>query len=287
MVISRKENIFNSKIAIFLAAMSYQTYPLFLEEKLTLPKGFDLQYTISAFANIENPTEEVFGFIAESQDTIVIAFRGYVSYPTDLLAGYDVFQVPYSFVENGGKTHRGFTCIYESTRENLIKELSNLSETKTLFVTGHNYGGALATLAALDIAENTRFKSPIVYTYGSLRVGDHEFASQFNEKVKNSIRIFNVHDTNPTFPARAYPPPYTKEGIYYRHVKNRYPISFQLNDTPRNDGIGCYFKKLSGMNSDFAKALCSENPGFCPNSEIYFPFQGTCNCPTPCVEERS
>lgn len=283
MVISDNENIFNSKAAILLAAMSYQTYPFFLEGKLVLPKGFKLQYTIRAFANVENPTELLFGFIAESKDQIIIAFRGYASYPEDLLAAYDIFQVPYPFVRNAGKTSRGFTCIYQSTRNNLIRELNKLATSKRLFVTGHNYGGALATLAALDIAMNTGFDNPIVYTYGSPRVGDHDFTCRFNEGVKNSMRIVNIHDSFPTFPAQEYPPPFTEEGLYYQHVKTKYPISFQLNDTPRNDSISCYFKNLSKMNPDFAKALCCENPGLCPDTGMCFPFQGTCKCPTLCV----
>ena len=284
MVISGKENIFNSKAAaILLAAMSYQTYPFFLEGKLILPKGFELRYTIRALANVEHPTEEVFGFSAESKDKIIIAFRGYASYPADLVSAYDMLQVPYPFLKNGGKTSRGFTCIYQSTRNKLIRELNKLSTKKRLFVTGHNYGGALAVLAALDIAVNTGFKHPIVYTYGSPRVGDPDFALRFDKEVKNSIRIVNIHDSFATFPDREYPPPFTKEGLYYQHVNIKYPISFQLNDTPRNDAIGCYCKTLSKLNPDFAKALCYENPGFCPSTGMCFPFQGTCKCPTPCI----
>jgi hypothetical protein len=287
MVILDKEDIFNSDDAILLAAMSYQTYPFFLEGKLVLPKGYELRYTIRAYVNVENPTEEVFGFIAESKDIIIIAFRGYVLYPADLIAAYDILQVPYPFVSNAGKTSRGFTCIYRSARDNLIKQLDKLSIAKRLFITGHNYGGALSTLAALDIAVNTGFKNPIVYSYGSPRVGDPEFASMFNRTVKNSIRIVNIHDSFSTFPERVYSPPFTEEGLLYEHVKTKYPISFQLNDTPRNDSIGCYFKNLSQMNPDFVRSLCCENPGFCPNSELCFPFQGTCKCPTPCMKERS
>lgn len=286
MVIS-EENIFNSKDAILLAAMSYQTYPFFLEGVLILPKGFELRYTIRAFVNIEDPTEEVFGFIAESKDTIIIAFRGYILYPADLIASYDILQVPYPFVTNAGKTSRGFTCIYQSTRDQLIRQLDKLSTAKRLIITGHNYGGALSTLAALDIAVNTGFKNPIVYTYGSPRVGDPDFASKLNQTVKKSIRVVNIHDSFPTFPERVYPPPFTEEELLYEHVKTKYPISFQLNNTPRNDSIGCYFKNLNQMNPDFARALCSENPGFCPNTEMCFPFQETCKCPTPCIKERS
>lgn len=276
MAVSDKKNIFQRKAAILLAVMSYQTYPLFLEGKLILPKGFELRYTIRAFADVENPTENEFGFIAESKDQIIIAFRGYAAYPADLLASYDIFQIPYPFVRNGGETSRGFTCIYQSTRNNLIRQLNKLSASKKLFVTGHNYGGALATLAALDIAVNTGFVDPILYTYGSPRVGDPEFASRFNQAVKNSMRIVNIHDSFPTFPDKEYLPPFTKEGLFYQHVKTKYPISFQLNNTPRNDAIACYFKNLSKMDPDYAKALCEENPGFCPDTEMCFPFRGTC-----------
>jgi triacylglycerol lipase len=276
MIFSDKKNIFNSKAAIFLAAMCYQTYPFYLEGKLILPKGFTLRYTIRAFADVENPTELVFGFIAESLDQIIIAFRGYAAYPADLLASYDIFLVPYPFVRNGGKTSRGFTCLYQSTRDKLIRELTKFSTTKRLFVTGHNYGGALATLAALDIAVNSGFKNPIVYTYGSPRVGDPDFAHRFNKQVKNSLRIVNIHDSFPSFPAQVYPPPFTEEGLFYQHVQTKVSISFQLNNTPRNDAIACYFKNLSQYNPDYAKALCNENPGFCPDTDMCVPFQRQC-----------
>ena len=276
MVFSEKNLIFDSKAAIFLAAMSYQTYPFFLEGNLTLPKGFKLRYTIRAFADVENPTELVFGFIAESKEQIVIAFRGYAAYPTDLLASYDILQVPYPFVRNGGKSSRGFTCLYQSTRNKLISELNKLPDSKRLFITGHNYGGALATLAALDIAVNTRFKNPYVYTYGSPRVGDPDFAFRFNKEVKNSVRVVNIHDSFPTFPAKKYPPPFTEKGLYYQHVDTKFPISFQLNNTTRNDAIGCYYKYLSKMNPVFSESLCFENPGFCPDTEMCFPFRGNC-----------
>ncbi|WP_433753400.1 lipase family protein [Paenibacillus amylolyticus] len=269
-----KTTVFNIKTAIFLAAMSYQTYLLFFEGKLVLPKGFKLRSTIRASADVENPTELVFGFIAESRDQIVVAFRGYASYPSDLLASYDIFLIPYPFVRNGGKTSRGFTCLYRSTRNNFIRELKKLSPAKKLYITGHNYGGALATLAALDIAVNTGFKHPFVYTYGSPRIGDPNFVSRFNSTVKHSTRIVNIHDTFPTFPACRYPPPFTKRGITYQHVKTKIPISFQLNNVSRNDSIACYFNKLSQKNPEFAKALCNKNPGFCPDAGMCFPFQG-------------
>lgn len=269
------ESIFNSEDAIFLAAMSYQTYPFFEQGKLVLPKGFELRYTIRAIAGVETPTEEVFGFIAESEDEIVVAFRGSDSLP-DLDSDVDFFQVPYPFVEDAGKTHRGFTCIYKSTRDSLRKELNKLSNKKRLLVTGHSLGAALATLFTIDTAVNTKFNNPIMYTLASLRVGDPIFASRFNREVKNSIRIFNVHDPIPTFPSRVYPPPFTEEGLEYQHVNRKFPLFFQLNNMTLNHRINCYFKNISKENPAFTKALCSANPGFCPDTEACHPFEGIC-----------
>ncbi|MFF0825415.1 lipase family protein [Brevibacillus sp. NPDC003359] len=276
MVFSDENNMFTSNAAIFLAAMSYQTYPFYFEEKLTLPKGFQLRYTIRASADVENPTEHIYGFVAESKDEIIIAFRGYAAYPADLLAAYDILQVPYPFVTDAGRTSRGFTCLYQSTRDRLVRKINQFSASKKLFITGHNYGGALAVLVAIDIAVNTKFGQPIVYTYGSPRIGDPTFASRFNQVVVSSLRIVNVHDSFPTFPDQKYPPPFTKEGIYYQHVKNKFPLSFQLNNTPRNDSIACYFQSLSQLNPPYAQSLCVENPGFCPDTDTCIPFQGNC-----------
>ncbi|CEH31336.1 lipase family protein [Aneurinibacillus migulanus] len=270
-------SVFNNEDAILLAAMIFQSYQLFEKRTPILPKGLNLRFTIHALAGVEEPGEEVFGFIAESQDKIIVVFRGTRTFK-DNESDQDLYQVMYPYVRNAGKTHRGFTCIYQSARNELIRELNKLSTTKRLLVAGHSLGGALAVLAALDIAINTPFKNPVVYTYGSPRVADPVFASRFNQTVKNSFRIFNVHDIIPTLPAQAYPTPFTKEGLFYRHVRSKVPLSFQLNSLPvRNHEIVCYFKKLSQHNPNFTRVLCDENLGFCPDTGVCVPFIGICS----------
>ncbi|WP_379317443.1 lipase family protein [Paenibacillus puldeungensis] len=267
---------YSSEDAILLAAMIFQSYQLFEQNTLILPIGFNLQFTIHVLAGVEEPEEEVFGYIAESQDKIIVVFRGTRTFRDNEL-DQDLFQVAYPYVNNTGKTHRGFTCIYQSARNELIRQLNMLSTTKRLFIAGHSLGGALAVLAALDVAVNTPFKNPFVYTYGSPRVGDPVFASRFNQTVENSFRISNVYDIIPTLPALAYPPPFTKEGLFYRHVSTKALLSFQLNSLPvRNHEIVCYFKYLSQQNPDFTNVLCSENPGFCPDTGMCVPFIGIC-----------
>jgi triacylglycerol lipase len=273
-----KQKKLNAETALLLAGFCYQTYPFYIEGRLTLPKGFKLRYTIRAVDDPDRPDESVLGFIAESKDKLVVAFRGYINYPEDLIASYDIFQVPYPYTNNAGNTSRGFTCTYQTVRNNLIRELKTRSRTKTLYITGHNYGGAFATLSGLDISVNTEFKDPIVYTFGSPRVGDTEFADRFDHEVTNSFRVANIHDSFPTFPDEVYPPPFTENGLVYRHVAAKYPLSFQYNNTPRNDAIECYFNSLAQLEPEFARTLCSRNPGFCPETCTCFPFQDGCKC---------
>ncbi len=269
------ENIFNSEYAILLAAMCHQANLLFEQGELVLPKGFALRYKIRALAGVEEPEPEVFGFIAESRDKIVMAFRGTDSFK-DNESDQDLYQVQYPFVPDAGMTHRGFTCIYQSARDKLIRELMKLSPAKRLLITGYSLGGALAALSGLDITVNTDFRDSVVYTYGSPRTGDPDFALRFNHTVKNSVRFFNVHDVIPTIPAQAYPPPFTEEGLYYQHVKAKLPLDFQLNSLARNHYISCYFNNISRKNPDYARKLCRENPGFCPETGVCAPFTGVC-----------
>lgn len=277
MVRSGNDRLDQEEEAIFLSAMIHQAYQLFEREELVLPSGYSLQSIIHALAGVEEPKPEVFGFIAESEDQIVVTFRGTRTF-NDNESDQDLYQVPYPFVKQSGKTHRGFTCIYQSTRNDLIKEISKLPQSKKLFIAGHSLGGGLAVLAALDFAVNTKFREPFVYTYGSPRVADPVFASFFNKTVKNSYRILNVHDIIPTLPAKAYLPPFTKTGLYYRHVNKKYLLSFQLNSLAvRNHEIVCYFKYLSEQNRDFTKVLCEKNPGFCPDTGLCVPYLGVCS----------
>jgi Lipase (class 3) len=61
-------------------------------------------------------------------------------------------------------------------------------------------GGSLATLLALDLAANTTFTHPALYTYGSPRTGNSLFASTFDQVVTQSYRVENRLDIVPKVP---------------------------------------------------------------------------------------
>jgi len=87
-------------------------------------------------------------------------------------------------------------------------------------------GGALATLLALDVAANTAFKNPTVYTYASPRTGDPSFANKYNQAVPNTYRIANRVDLVPKLPL---PPLYEHAaGLYELNPVKLIPPRFLI-----------------------------------------------------------
>lgn len=256
---------YNKQDAILLAGFCYQTYPFFDQNKLDLPMGFEFCCSFSGMAGVTEKIEEEFGFFAESENRIVLAFRGSDS-TLNLDSDLDLFQIPFPYVENAGNSHRGITRVYQSMREALIEIVRKLPEDKRLYLTGHSLGGDLAIMAALDFAVNIPNKDLVVYTYAAGRPGDLDFVGAYNTYVKNSYRIFNVHDFIPTLPASEYPPPFTEKGLFYEHVDFSVPISFQMNNLFLNHRINCYFQKLGELDIDYTNTLRKKNPEFCPEA---------------------
>lgn len=148
---------------------------------------------------------------------VVIAIRG-TEGNMEWIHDAEFLQVPCPFLAGAGHTEDGFTAMYESLRtgaaansSTVVSALAKLPfprPVSSLTICGHSLGGALATLLALDVAANTAFSSPAVYTYGSPRTGDSLFANTYDQVVKNSYRIANRVDIVPTLP-----PP-----VDYQHV---------------------------------------------------------------------
>jgi len=145
--------------------------------------------------------------------------------------------------------------------------LSLLQPNLPLFITGHSLGGALATLAAIDIATNTTFASPTVYTFGAPRVGDPPFVKAYNCTVPIHWRIQNKFDIVPHLPTLVYHSPHTDETYFYLHVKGEVQRSFRYGSVSSNHVLSSYFLNLSEDMPQIASAICASPLGFCPNAE--------------------
>ncbi|RCX23485.1 lipase (class 3) [Fontibacillus phaseoli] len=254
------------KRAIFLAAVCGQTYVQFGNPagSFVIPMDFSLTHTIQAKSITK--VWEVFGFVIESPQEIIIAFRG-TSSTTDWISDAIASQMRFKFIKEDSLTHRGFTKIYSSARDGIMSALTNLSPDKKLYITGHSLGAALATLCAIDLAANTAFSSPILYTFGSPRVGNPAFAKAFTNYVQNSYRVANQFDIVTYAPPSIYKLPKREKKYYYSHVRALNPLSFQNGAVGLNHVISSYFDDLSRLEPEFTIWLCSINPGFCPPAE--------------------
>ena len=134
------------------------------------------------------------GYIASDRDHVLVCFRGTES--TDIRdwvtdANCELVPGPLS-----GKVHAGFydalACIWCS----LDREIGRMDPDgkKTLYVTGHSLGAALATLEVARWLDQGR---PVkaLYTFGQPRTGDNTFARHFNLAFKPfAFRFVNNND---------------------------------------------------------------------------------------------
>ena len=64
----------------------------------------------------------------------------------------------------------------------------------SIYVTGHSLGGALASLAALDIKKAHPTAHMTVYTYGQPRVGNPAFVYEYNKLVDEHFSVVSGQD---------------------------------------------------------------------------------------------
>jgi triacylglycerol lipase len=146
------------------------------------------------------------GFVAEGPDAILVAFRGtQPNRPMDWFV--DVRATRGRWDHTIGEVHDGF---YSALRkvwgvtlangEVLPRRLIHRGN-KTIWITGHSLGGALAELCAAQALFVSHIPVQGVYTFGQPRVGNKAFADAVNEKLGSGIyRFVNHRDIVPRVP---------------------------------------------------------------------------------------
>ena len=168
-----------------------------------------------------------------------------------------------TYVAGGGKTETGFTTVYESIRLPIIQEVNALASASgytSLYITGHSLGGALTIVSAPDLAAQTPFAQPIVYSFAGPRAGDPIFAALYDGAIKNSWRVVNTYDEAPKVPPEITvvigpAPDFKQEFFFYEHVDGEYDITFggpirSVDDLIFNHSSCNYFATLCGQTSD-------------------------------------
>ena len=156
--------------------------------------------------------------LTKAGDYVVMAFRG-----TKDLRNW-LTDLDCHLVEDGGlRVHAGFCEAWKSVAEDVVKTIETLQPganqlfMKRLFITGHSLGGALAQLAAFDLAvKYGRSALAGVYTFGQPRVGDPGFARAYNNLIGDrTFRVVHDVDIVPHVPWLLGTRRHTEREIYY------------------------------------------------------------------------
>jgi triacylglycerol lipase len=199
----------NAKILAQAAAVAYEAPPVC--QAWAAKQGFS-PGTFEFF-----DVHDTQGFVVQDDATVVVAFRGtQPKQPVDWMSDGRVIHSPWAHTV--GKVHKGF---YEALNiawndsQVLPRRLVNRGN-RTVWITGHSLGGALAELCAARAFFDPRITSiPIqgVYTFGQPRVGDETFASLLHGKLGvQTYRFVNDRDIVPRVPFYS---------MGYRHYGNQ------------------------------------------------------------------
>jgi triacylglycerol lipase len=238
---------YDNTLALSLAAACQLAYDLLTNPAAATPPGYTVQarFTASLFGKTE-----VIGYVMSSTSNGVVAFRGTDTVP-DWIADLSYAEVDYPFVADAGQVHEGFLGVYQSCRPQVLTALGALPAGLPLFVTGHSLGGAVATLAALDIAVNSPFAAPVIYTFASPRTGDGDFAEAFDAKVGNnsteSWRVANSFDLVPMQPPEKIYDAIQEQYYYFQHVDAVLRIGFIKGGIVANHALANYIAALQGL----------------------------------------
>ena len=140
-------------------------------------------------------------YVLSDATDVIIACRG--TEPTqlnDVMADLKMFPVKHHL---GGRVHRGFYAEYDKVIPGIKEALAkhNKKGTKTIWVTGHSLGGAMAVLVAAELQPNGG-----LHTFGQPRVGNAEFLKCLSE-----IKYYRYRNNNDI--VTAVPPTW----LFFRH----------------------------------------------------------------------
>ena len=181
----------NNDVALLCAQLSKEIYEGFEEivfdsipgGEATLVESDDAGQTDTQAAVIYAPTAQ----------SIYLVFRG-TEKGLDWINNFQLRQQIYPYgdpAETNVRFHRGFMMAYFAVRDRLLEVVREFPQAPLTF-TGHSLGGAIATIAALDvqynIAQHTG-QAIELYTYGSPRVGNAAMVTSFDRRVPNSYRF--------------------------------------------------------------------------------------------------
>jgi hypothetical protein len=147
-------------------------------------------------------------------DDLVVSFRGTeFDNPLDVLTDLNATPVPWVLPDGravSNAVHGGFAGAYLAVRDQLITVLRSEQRASgdgtRVYFTGHSLGGALATIASIDLVDDLMglgyLRNEVVtYTYGAPRSLSTAMSNHHASFVPMSFAVVNPHDPVPHLPS--------------------------------------------------------------------------------------
>lgn len=141
------------------------------------------------------------GFLTHSDEVLIVSIRG-TQERKDFITDAKAPQVTIQNYNYKAKAHLGFHGAYAAIRPFIESYLDRFHTDQKIIVVGHSLGGAIATLVAEWIRQQTKYtgnnnNKVVLYTYGSPRVGDESFL--IHSQIKH-YRMVAENDPIPSVP---------------------------------------------------------------------------------------
>lgn len=164
------------------------------------PPNFDIVIPINTMSFFENVNALWFCY-STSLNIMILCFTSTYTNSLFLVDVNYLHQDPIN-INNlcpGFKIHGGFSSFYQGFRDKMMKIINKYYNNETkLFISGYSLGGAISTLASLDLYND---KNNIThYSFASPRIFNIIGSNHFDSLNISSYRIYNDSDIVPSLP---------------------------------------------------------------------------------------
>jgi triacylglycerol lipase len=166
------------------------------------------QFGTVTHCNSDHHSTDTQAYVAVRDDATIVAFRG--TEPTnvrDFATDFDARQIPFETkfqISGWGRIHEGWADGVAVVLGKVAEALNTHDDgTRSLWITGHSLGGALAMVTAAFLTNMQNHRLAGVYTFGQPRVGDREFRARYDQALGAiTFRCVNDRDLVPHLPPR-------------------------------------------------------------------------------------
>lgn len=187
-----------------MSAAAYSKDPKMCLQKMNATKDFEIKDIIKHDCK-DLPLftyKECVAYTAVSHThrVITLAFRGTRTLSSQIFDQIiSVLTIPKVPFPTGGEVQRYFANAHKKLYNDVnasVTTLVKMYPEYNFVVTGHSLGGALASLAAVTLAYQhvIPLRNMAIYTFGEPRVGDKNFAFNYDRLVNNSWRVVHNRD---------------------------------------------------------------------------------------------